>query len=55
MRNFASFGKSLTLQITQITGGKNPQIIVKSLGENYHYQLDKLSLYNNGFELRITK
>lgn len=45
-RNLASFGKTLTLQIPQINGGKNPQVIVKSLDDNYHYQMDDLLLSN---------
>ncbi|MBN3870747.1 hypothetical protein [Nostoc sp. JL33] len=44
--NLASFGKTLTLQIPQINGGKNPQVIVKSLDDNYHYQMDDLLLSN---------
>ncbi|QKQ75353.1 hypothetical protein [Nostoc sp. TCL240-02] len=47
-RNLTSFGKTLTVQIPRISGGKNPQVIVKSLGDNYHYQMDDLFLSNNG-------
>ncbi|MBN3958298.1 hypothetical protein [Nostoc sp. NMS8] len=47
-RNLTSFGKTLTVQIPRISGGENPQVIVKSLGENYHYQMDDLLLSNNG-------
>jgi hypothetical protein len=47
-RNLTSFGKTLTLQIPQINGGKKPQVRVKSLGDNYQYQLDDLSLSSNG-------
>ncbi|MGF2035288.1 MAG: hypothetical protein RMZ43_008240 [Nostoc sp. CmiVER01] len=47
-RNLANFGKTLTVQIPRISGGKNPQVIVKSLGDNYHYQMDDLLLSNNG-------
>jgi hypothetical protein len=47
-RNLTSFGKTLTVQIPRISGGKNPQVIVKSLGDNYHYQMDDLLLSNNG-------
>ena len=47
-RNLTSFGKNLTLQVPRIRGGNNPQVIVKSLGDNYHYQLDDLSLSNKG-------
>lgn len=46
-RNLANFGKTLTVQIPRINGGKNPQVIVKSLGDNYHYQMDDLLLSNN--------
>ncbi|MHC0063112.1 hypothetical protein ACWATR_09310 [Nostoc sp. UIC 10890] len=47
-RNVTSFGKTLTLQIPQISGGNNPQVTVASFGNNYHYQLDDLSLTKNG-------
>ncbi|MFN6561795.1 MAG: hypothetical protein RMY28_018635 [Nostoc sp. ChiSLP01] len=47
-RNLTSFGKTLTLQIPQINGGKNPEVKVKSLDDNYHYQLDDLLLSKNG-------
>ncbi|MCF2149028.1 hypothetical protein IQ276_021870 [Desmonostoc muscorum LEGE 12446] len=47
-RNLASFGKTVTLQIPQINGGQNPDVKVKSLDDNYHYQLDDLLLSNNG-------
>jgi flagellar basal-body rod modification protein FlgD len=47
-RNLASYGKTLTLQVPRISSNKNPQVIVKSLGDNYHYQLDDLLLSNNG-------
>ncbi|MEH2330462.1 hypothetical protein [Nostoc sp.] len=47
-RNLTSFGKTLTVQIPRISGGNNPQVIVKSLGDNYHYQMDDLLLSNNG-------
>ncbi|MEH1792520.1 hypothetical protein [Nostoc sp.] len=47
-RNLASFGKTLTLQIPQINGGKNPQVRVQSLDDKYHYQLDDLLLSKNG-------
>jgi len=47
-RNLASFGKTLTVEIPKIIGGKNPQVIVKSLDDNYHYQMDDLLLSNNG-------
>lgn len=47
-RNLASFDKTLTLQIPQINGGKNPQVIVQSLDDKYHYQLDELLLSKNG-------
>ncbi|MDZ8091277.1 MAG: hypothetical protein RMZ42_04965 [Nostoc sp. DedQUE05] len=47
-RNLTSFDKTLTVQIPRINGGKNPQVIVKSLGDNYHYQMDDLLLSNNG-------
>ena len=47
-RNIASYGKTLTLQVPQIRGGKNPQVLVQSFGDNYRYQLDDLSLSNNG-------
>ncbi|MBW4454875.1 MAG: hypothetical protein KME55_20400 [Nostoc indistinguendum CM1-VF10] len=47
-RNLASFGNTLTVQIPQINGGKNPQVIVKSLNDNYHYQMDDLLLSKNG-------
>jgi hypothetical protein len=53
-RNLTSFSKTLTLQVPQISGGKNPQVIVKSLGDNYHYQLDDLSLSNNGSDFRFS-
>lgn len=32
----------------KISDGKNPRVIVSSLGDNYHYQLDDLSLTSNG-------
>lgn len=47
-RKLANYGKTLTLQVPRISGGKNPQVIVKSLGDNYHYQLDDLLLSDNG-------
>ncbi|MEH2026037.1 hypothetical protein [Nostoc sp.] len=47
-RNLTSFAKTLTVQIPRISGGENPQVIVKSLGDNYHYQMDDLLLSNNG-------
>jgi hypothetical protein len=47
-RNLTSFGKTLTVQIPRINGGKNPEVRVKSLGDNYHYQMDDLLLSNNG-------
>ncbi|AKG22553.1 hypothetical protein [Calothrix sp. 336/3] len=47
-RNLASYGKTLTLQVPRIGGSKKPQVRVKSLGDNYDYQLDDLSLSNNG-------
>ncbi|MCC5607588.1 hypothetical protein LC612_12525 [Nostoc sp. CHAB 5834] len=46
-RNLTSFGKTLTVQIPRINGGKNPEVRVKSLGDNYHYQMDDLLLSNN--------
>ncbi|MDZ8227640.1 hypothetical protein [Nostoc sp. ChiVER01] len=47
-RDLTSFGKILTLQIPQIKGGQKPEIKVRSLGDDYDYQLDDLSLSNNG-------
>lgn len=47
-RNLTDFGKTLTLQVPQINGGKNPDVKVKSLDDKYHYQLDDLSLSKNG-------
>ncbi|MEH2049549.1 hypothetical protein [Nostoc sp.] len=47
-RNLTNFGKTLTVQIPQISGGENPQVIVESLGDNYHYQMDDLLLSNKG-------
>ncbi len=47
-RNLTSYSNTLTVQIPQIIGGQKPQVTVKSLGDNYHYQLDDLSLSNNG-------
>lgn len=45
-RNLTNYGKTLTLQIPQISGGQNPQIRVRSLSDDYDYQLDNLSLTN---------
>jgi flagellar basal-body rod modification protein FlgD len=47
-RNIANYEKTLTLQVPRIKNGNNPQVIVKSLDDNYHYQLDDLLLSNNG-------
>ena len=47
-RNIASYGNTITLQVPRIKDGKNPQVIVKSLDDNYHYQLDDLLLSKNG-------
>lgn len=46
-RNLNNYGKTLTVQIPQIRGGKNPQVIVQSFGDNYRYQLDDLLLSSN--------
>jgi hypothetical protein len=45
-RNLTSFAKTLTVQIPRISGGENPKVIVQSLGDNYHYQMDDLLLSN---------
>ena len=47
-RNIANYEKTLTLQVPRIKNGNNPQVIVKSLDDSYHYQLDDLLLSNNG-------
>jgi flagellar basal-body rod modification protein FlgD len=47
-RNIANYEKTLTLLVPRIKNGKNPQVIVKSLDDSYHYQLDDLLLSNNG-------
>ncbi|MBD2486993.1 FlgD immunoglobulin-like domain containing protein [Aulosira sp. FACHB-615] len=44
--SIASYGKTLSLQIPQIRGGKNPVVQVQSFGDNYRYKLDALSLSN---------
>jgi hypothetical protein len=46
-RNLTSFGNTLTLQVPRIKGGNSPDVTVKSLGDNYIYQLDDLSLSKN--------
>jgi hypothetical protein len=46
-RNLTSFANTLTVKIPRISGGENPQVIVQSLGDNYHYQMDDLLLSNN--------
>lgn len=53
-RNLTRFDKTLTLQVPRITGGNNPQVTVKSLGDTYHYQLDDLLLSNNGANFRFS-
>ncbi|MEH2425527.1 MAG: hypothetical protein V7K48_32925 [Nostoc sp.] len=45
-RNLSSFGNTLTVQIPHLSGGNNPQVLVQSLGDNYHYQMDDLLLSN---------
>jgi hypothetical protein len=45
-RNLTSFANTLTVKIPRISGGENPQVIVQSLGDNYHYQMDDLLLSN---------
>lgn len=45
-RNLTSFGNTLTVQIPRLSGGNNPQVLVQSLGDNYHYQMDDLLLSN---------
>ncbi|MFM2063441.1 MAG: hypothetical protein RLZZ507_3111 [Cyanobacteriota bacterium] len=52
-RNLSSYGKTLTLQVPRIKDGKNPQVVVKSLDDNYHYQLDDLLLSNNASSYRF--
>ena len=47
-RNIANYEKTLTLLVPRIKNGNNPQVIVKSLDDSYHYQLDDLLLSNNG-------
>ncbi|ALF53478.1 hypothetical protein ACX27_12535 [Nostoc piscinale CENA21] len=53
-RNIASYGKTLTLQVPQIRGGTNPQVIVQSFGDDYRYQLDDLLLSNNNSRFRFS-
>ncbi|NMG11040.1 hypothetical protein [Brasilonema sp. UFV-L1] len=53
-RNLISYGNNLTLQIPRIKGGKNPEVTVKSLGDNYHYQLDDFPLSGNASRFNFT-
>ncbi|MFM6154941.1 MAG: hypothetical protein ACKPE3_18405, partial [Sphaerospermopsis kisseleviana] len=53
-RNIANYGNTISLQVPRIKDGKNPQVIVKSLDDNYHYQLDDLLLSNNGANFRFS-
>lgn len=46
-RNITSFGNNLTLQVPQLKGGNKPVVTIKSLGNNYLYQLDDLSFSQN--------
>lgn len=52
--NLINYDKTLTVQIPQIRGGKNPDIKVQSLGDNYHYQLDDFLLSNNGSRFKFS-
>lgn len=46
-RNITSLGNNLTLQVPQLKGANKPVVTIKSLGDNYLYQLDDLSFSQN--------
>lgn len=52
-RKLNNYGNTLKLQIPRIKNGKNPQVIVKSLDDNYHYQLDDLRLSDHRSSFRF--
>ncbi|WP_414584478.1 hypothetical protein [Scytonema sp. PCC 10023] len=53
-RNLRSYDNNLTLQIPRIKGGKNPEVRVKSFGDNYQYQLDDFPLSGNASRFNFT-
>jgi hypothetical protein len=48
-----SYGDKLTIDVPQIAGGGQPQVIVKSLGDDYHYQLDDFQLSKSTTRFRF--